>query len=103
MNFNVQSIILSFVELVLVVGAGRRPGLGVVLLLLEQCAHQFSLVLESHKQHAQKLASLSELRAEDLRQVRQFFCLFVCRYLPSGQVLLFNFLLVKLCVTILSD
>ncbi|XP_059166343.1 nuclear pore complex protein Nup205-like isoform X2 [Physella acuta] len=50
-------------------GLGRRLGLGVVILLLQQSTRQFSVVLDAHHQNAQKLASLSELTAEDLKQL----------------------------------
>ena len=50
-------------------GVGRRLGLGVVLLLLQQSCRQFSAAMDQHHQHAQKLASLADLTIEDLRQV----------------------------------
>ncbi|BFZ24882.1 hypothetical protein BsWGS_27921 [Bradybaena similaris] len=56
-------------ELSVTLNLGRRLGLGVVLVLLEQCARQFNQVLDSHQRHMQKLSSLSELTAEDLKQL----------------------------------
>ncbi|KAK3769775.1 hypothetical protein RRG08_046880 [Elysia crispata] len=56
-------------ELSVTLGVGRRLGLGVVLLLLQQSARQFALVLDGHVQLSQKLASLPELTAEDLKQL----------------------------------
>ncbi|CAG5133814.1 unnamed protein product [Candidula unifasciata] len=56
-------------ELSVTINMGRRLGLGVVLVLLEQCARQFSQVLDSHQRHMQKLSTLSELTAEDLKQL----------------------------------
>ena len=48
---------------------GRRLGLGVVVLLLTQAAGQFSQGLDTHRQMAGKLANLSQLSVEDLRQL----------------------------------
>ncbi|GFS19080.1 nuclear pore complex protein Nup205-like, partial [Elysia marginata] len=56
-------------ELSVTLGVGRRLGVGVVLLLLQQSACQFALVLDAHKQLSQKLDSLPELTAEDLKQL----------------------------------
>ncbi|RUS70866.1 hypothetical protein EGW08_021380 [Elysia chlorotica] len=56
-------------ELSVTLGVGRRLGVGVVLLLLQQSARQFALVLDGHMQLSQKLVSLPELTAEDLKQL----------------------------------
>ncbi|GFN90053.1 nuclear pore complex protein nup205-like [Plakobranchus ocellatus] len=56
-------------ELSVTLGVGRRLGVGVVLLLLQQSARQFAIVLDGHDQLSQKLASLPELTAEDLKQL----------------------------------
>ncbi|CAL1531629.1 unnamed protein product, partial [Lymnaea stagnalis] len=50
-------------------GPGRKLGLGIILLLLQQSACQFKVVLDSYRQHAQQLTSLSDLTAEDLKQL----------------------------------
>ncbi|XP_035827391.1 nuclear pore complex protein Nup205 [Aplysia californica] len=56
-------------EVSVTLGVGRRLGLGVVLLLLQQCSRQFSIVLEQHHQLSQKLTALAELSVEDLRKL----------------------------------
>ncbi|XP_056015581.1 nuclear pore complex protein Nup205-like isoform X3 [Ostrea edulis] len=46
----------------------QAPSLGVVVYQLRQCANNFMLVYETHKQHLRKLQSLADLSTDDLKQ-----------------------------------
>ncbi|KAK6985388.1 nuclear pore complex protein Nup205 [Biomphalaria glabrata] len=50
-------------------GVGRRLGLGVIVLLLQQSARHFNVVYDSYHQLTYKLKKLPELTAEDLKQL----------------------------------
>ncbi|KAH9505618.1 hypothetical protein Btru_056038 [Bulinus truncatus] len=56
-------------EVSVTLSVGRRLGLGVIVLLLQQSARHFSLIYESYLQLTHKLTKLAELTAEDLKQL----------------------------------
>ncbi|XP_046581767.1 nuclear pore complex protein Nup205-like [Haliotis rubra] len=50
------------------IGGSQSLSLGVIVYLLKQCAGQFLVVYDSHRQHVQKLTHLQDLSSEDLKQ-----------------------------------
>ncbi|XP_055955132.1 nuclear pore complex protein Nup205 [Patella vulgata] len=46
----------------------QTPNLGIIIYQLKQSTNQFMTVFDSHRQHEQKLASLSDLSTDDLKE-----------------------------------